>query len=341
VPSGAIDAPYQTNPNDAAGIDAQGAHCDFCHKVVDVVLDPRTGRPFENAPGVLSMRFARPAHEQVFFGPYDDVDVGPDTFLPLIKESRFCAPCHDASFWGTPIYTSFPEWKASRYAEEGITCQDCHMKPDGVTTNFAPGRGGVERDPETIPTHFFPGAADTSFLRSAVDLVASARRENGRLTVDVRVTNDSTGHHIPTGSPLRQMLLIVRAADAGGDQLEQVEGPELPAWCGGGEPASGHVAGLPGKAFAKVLAETWTAKSPTAAYWNPTRVVSDTRLAAHAVDSTSYTFAAGQEDEVTVSVRLLYRRAFIELMEKKKWNTPDIEIGSVTLTLLPERNKRS
>jgi hypothetical protein len=163
LPSPALDAPYNTDPNAATGIDAQGAHCDFCHKIVDVQLDPESGLPPENLPGVLSLELARPgAGEQVFFGPYDDVDAGPDTYLPLMKQSQICAPCHNASFWGVPIYQSFAEWLESPYSnpETGQTCQNCHMRPDGVTDNFAPGRGGLRRDPTSLPTHIFPGAAD-------------------------------------------------------------------------------------------------------------------------------------------------------------------------------------
>jgi hypothetical protein len=59
----------------------------------------------------------------------------------------------------------------------------------------------------------------------------------------------------------------------------------VPQWGGVGDPHEGHYAGLPGKAFAKVLQEIWTGLSPSAAYWNATRVLSDNRLAAIATDS--------------------------------------------------------
>ena len=72
-------------------------------------------------PGTLSQRVLRPPEgDNIFFGPYDDVH-DPDTFLPLISESRFCAPCHQFSFWGTPIYASFDEWAETSYAAAGTT----------------------------------------------------------------------------------------------------------------------------------------------------------------------------------------------------------------------------
>ena len=45
----------------------------------------------------------------MFFGPYPDIH-DPDTYAPDMSESAFCAPCHQFSFWGTPIYTSYDEW---------------------------------------------------------------------------------------------------------------------------------------------------------------------------------------------------------------------------------------
>jgi len=39
--------------------------------------------------------------------------------------------------------------------------------------------------------------------------------------------------------------------------------------------AEGYYAGLPGTAYAKILQEIRTEVTPTGAYWNPTRVLSD------------------------------------------------------------------
>ncbi len=325
LPSAAVERPYGTDPNRVVGVDEQGSHCDFCHKVAAVQLDPASGQPYENMPGILSIELMRPRPDpQLFFGPYDDVDVGPDTYLPLMKQSEICAPCHNASFWGVPIYESFSEWLASPYPAEGKTCQSCHMQPDGVTTNFAPGRGGLERDPAKIPTHGFPGAADKTLLQNAVRMTAAARLEGGTVVVQVDISNDQTGHHVPTDSPLRQLILLVQASDADGSPLQHLSGPTVPAWGGAGDPSRAYYAGLPGTAYAKILQELWTEVSPTGAYWNPTRVVSDNRIPAAESSSTQYTFSAPEHGEVDVEVTLIFRRAFIELMDQKGWEVPDI-----------------
>lgn len=334
LPTAAIEEPYGTDPNRVTGVDAKGAHCDFCHKIAAVKLNPATNQPYENMPGILSIELRRPRPEpQLFFGPYDDVDVGPDTYLPLVKQSEICGPCHNASFWGVPIYQSFAEWQASPYPAEGKTCQSCHMKPDGVTTNFAPGRGGVERDPDTIPTHYFPGAADETLLKNAVTMKVSALRQGGKVTVSVDITNDRTGHHVPTDSPLRHMILLVQATGADGKPLAQLDGPTVPEWGGVGDPERGYYAGLPGKAYAKVLEEVWTGVSPTGAYWNQTRVLSDNRIPARGSDTTTYVFTAPGSRNVTVNAQILFRRAFIELRDQKTWDMPDIVMSQQSVVL--------
>ena len=267
----AENTPY-ADPNLASGLDARGTHCDFCHKISDVVLAPGTGAPYDNRTGVLSIELMRPASDsELVFGPYDDVDFGRDTYLPLIEQSEVCAPCHAARFWGVPIYQSFNEWRASSYSAEGKTCQSCHMKPDGVTTNFAPQRGGVERDPHSIPTHTFPGANDQALLQDAAELAIVTTREDDHLVVDVSVTNAKAGHHLPTGSPLRHVLLVVTATDEHGQALPLETGPALPGW-------TGDLAGSPGVYFAKILEQLWTGQVPTGSYWTPTRLVEDARV---------------------------------------------------------------
>jgi hypothetical protein len=106
--------------------------------------------------------------------------------------------------------------------------------------------------------------------------------------------------------------------------LTQLRGPRVPDWGGIGNPGQGYYAGLPGKAFAKVLEELWTEISPSASYWNPTRIVSDNRLAALATDTSTYAFAAPVEGAVKIETTLLYRRAFIDLMDQKDWDVSDI-----------------
>ena len=70
-------------------------------------------------------------------------------------------------------------------------------------------------------------------------------------------------------------------------------------------------------ADAKVLEELWTGVTPTGAYWNPTRVVSDNRIPALANDTTAYTFAAPPEGDVTIEVTLIPSQEFIAEYEAR------------------------
>jgi hypothetical protein len=317
---------------------------DFCHKLADVTLDPVTGLPYANMPGVLSQDIRRPFPEdrdryQIFFGTFDDDNVPmEDTNLPLIQESAWCAPCHYGIFWDTLVYNSYGEWLASPYSdpETGKTCQQCHMPAPTILngrpiTNVAPGMGGVERDPLTIHAHTFPGGSSTDLLQEAVTMTGSATRFSDRIRIDVTLENDLTGHSVPTDSPLRQMILLVRATDSRGRELPQLDGSTIPEAGGVGDRARGYYAGLPGRIYAKTLMEVWTEVSPTGSYWNPTRLVEDTRLAAFASDASSYTFASQADGRVTIEVTLLYRRAHRELMDLKGWDTPDLVMETQVL----------
>jgi hypothetical protein len=316
---------YAADPNLASGIEAEGIFCEFCHKIGQVALSPETGLPSPNMPGVLSLRLYRSQGDQVlFFGTFDDV-TRRVSYLPLEQESAFCAPCHFGVFWDTVVYDSYGEWLRSPYSDPdtGQTCQDCHMPVTDATYFALPQQGGLERSAGRIFDHRMPGAMDEEFLQNAVTVTTTAHLEGSTVAVQVEITNDRTGHDVPTDFPGRHLILLVRATDTSGNPLTQLSGPQVPEWGGVGDPSEGYYAGLPGKAFAKVLEEIWTEVSPSAAYWNPTRVLSDNRLAAFATDTSSYTFAAPAAGEVEVQVTLLHRRAFIELMDQKGWDVPD------------------
>jgi hypothetical protein len=105
----------------------------------------------------------------------------------------------------------------------------------------------------------------------------------------------------------------------------------VPEWGGLGDPNDGYYAGLPGKGFAKILQELWTEIIPSGAYWNPTRIVSDNRIAAFATDKSTYKFIPPTEGNIRVKVTLLFRRAFIDLIDQKSWDVSDIVMEQQSL----------
>lgn len=339
APAAAVDQPYGSDPRAVSGVGVEGVACDFCHKIWDVKLGP-DGLPYPNMPGVLSFELRRPPERHQFFaGPFDDVAPGEDTYVPLYTQSQYCAPCHFGDFWNTRIYNSFGEWLESPYSDprraaaSGLkstqTCQDCHM-PSAQNDHFVRlDKGGRQRAPNTIFSHDMTVTPD--LLRQAITLDVQAERRSDGIHVTVTVTNTGAGHHVPTDSPLRQMILLVQATDAEGKSLPLADGSVIPEWGGVGDPAEGYYAGLPGSLYAKTLQEKWTEVTPTGAYWNPTHILSDTRLPALRSDTTEYVFKVSGASEVSVIVKLLYRRAFIELMDQKGWDVPDILMAERTL----------
>jgi hypothetical protein len=329
---------YAADPNHAKDIELEGTFCEFCHKIGAVILNPDTQLPNRNMPGILSMRLFRPEGEdQLFFGNFDDV-TRRVSYLPLMEESAYCAPCHFGVFWDVVIYNSYGEWLDSPYSDpaSGKTCQDCHMPPVDYNYFVYPEQGGLIRNPERIFSHKMPGASDETFLKNALAMDVKAVSEEGRIFIEVTITNDNTGHHIPTDSPLREMILLVEVKDTDGMPLEQLQGPTVPEWGGVGDPELGYYAGLPGKDFALILQELWTEVYPTGAYWNPVRIFSDTRLPAFASDISEYSFTNPEGGQVTVEVTLLFRRAFKDLMDQKGWDVPDIVMRQETLILPPQ-----
>jgi hypothetical protein len=334
---GIIDTPVI--PVSLTGNGAEGVSCEFCHKVGDVILDPKTKLPLADMPGILSMKLYRPPDgEQVFFGTLVDINRRV-TYSPLEAKSEFCAPCHYGVFGGivgtgsvsggTLIYNSYGEWLDSPYSDPqtGKTCQDCHM-PVLDDTNFFvfPERGGITRDYVPFHNHRMPGATDENLLQNAVTMTTTAQMKGNQVQVEVSITNDKTGHDVPTDAPMRHLILVVQATDASGKQMALSAGPLLPDW-------SGNYAGQPGQAYAKILRDEWTGETPTAAYWRPVTIVTDTRLAAFATATSRYAFAAPADGAVTVEARLIFRRAFQQLAEQKGWDDPDIVMEKETVVV--------
>lgn len=326
APGAAANEPFTTDMNELTGVETEGVFCDFCHKIADVYLDPATDLPYPNAPGVASIQLNRPPSDtHMFYGPFDDV-TRRVSYLELEKKSQFCAPCHQFSFWGTPIYESFREWMESPYPAQGIECQTCHMVPTGVDYFVFPEKGGLIRDPNLIASHLQPGAADEELLQNTVTVTLSAQQVASQIRVTVVITNTDAGHHVPTDFPGRHMLLTVTATDGLGQALSQQSGPTIPDW-------GGPQAGLPGKAFAKVLRDAATGESPVVSYWKQALIVSDNRIPALEDDTSIYTFAApAAGSPVTVTAELRFRRAFQSVMDAKGWDVPDIVMEETQTT---------
>jgi hypothetical protein len=333
LPGVAADDPVAEDPRLASGVAREGIHCDICHKVAATSLSAHP-ELVGIEHGRLALDMVRPrAGRQIFFGPLDDAERGQDTYAPIYRSSLYCASCHEGTLFGTRAYTTFSEWRGSAYARAGVQCQNCHMKPDGVLTNIAPGHGGVEREPGTLASHRLAGASDAAFLRSAVELRVDARQEAGvgiALTTTVRPIG--VGHRLPTGSPDRHLILLVQAQDRHGAELSPTSGPVIGPEGGWGPRAERNYGGAPGKIYGKLL-EDAEGDSP-APFWNAVALRGDTRLAPDEVDSQRFVFAGTEAPSplrVRVRVRLIYRSFYKSVLDAKAWPDPDITLADQTV----------
>jgi hypothetical protein len=163
-------------------------------------------------------------------------------------------------------------------------------------------------------------------MKNAVTMKTGATHTGNTLQVQVNITNDKTGHDVPTDEPVRSVMLVVTALDANGKPLPLSGGTHLPAW-------TGNYSGQPGKYFAKILKDEWTGETPTAAYWRPVTIVEDTRLAPYASDASSYLFTLPAGSPASIKISLVYRRAYQQLEQQKGWTDADILMAESTITV--------
>ncbi|MFO0757852.1 MAG: carboxypeptidase-like regulatory domain-containing protein [Byssovorax sp.] len=313
-----------------------GISCDICHKIAHI----DESRP--NFPGIYPgvVTLTRPSGdkpEQVQYGPLDDVEFT-DTnrmrasYQPQIG-SQICASCHqdkndpdgNGDFEepnGVISEPTYLEWLVSGYSddesEEHESCVGCHMKPSGKTTACNWLIPPVERDPKTIRSHAFPGTTP-EFLENAVSMTLGAVMTGDRIEAEVAITNDRTGHHVPTGVTVRNMILLVEAyREEDGARLMQLGGGVIHELGGVGDPEKGYYAGLPGKLYAKHTIDK--AGQGPVFFTEAAGILWDNRIAAKETDATHYVFALPPGGgTVHLRARLIYRRTFRKLADAKGW----------------------
>jgi hypothetical protein len=99
------------------------------------------------------------------------------------QDSRFCAACHQfeadgPALNGKLLENTYEEWRASRHAHEGRSCQSCHM-PDR--------------------RHLWRGIHDSEMVKSGLKIeVLRPIVANGRVSASLKLTNNGVGHAFPT-----------------------------------------------------------------------------------------------------------------------------------------------
>jgi len=239
------------------------------------------------------------------------------------------------------------------------TCQDCHMSHMEVSdgTSLSSQRQACSADNRAFQTFdhnmmdFGPYENTSEGTKSEIPRMVKGAAQievtfgsrvpgTNTLDVNVKVTNTKAGHKFPTDSPLRHLILVVEVKDRVNTPLIHVGAERIPNWAGPGPISPMNIAdtlngfgikdysGMPGKVFANLLVEEGTNLSPGMAYWNETKYTfvdssngrnSDTRLVPGKPDLSTYSFTMPDEGDVDVTVQLVYRFAFYDLMVWKEW----------------------
>ncbi len=331
-----LDEPFRAllSINDPSPGVAHGVSCDVCHKFADID-ESKLNHPGLYPGTVTFTRPAGPVVDQVQYGMLGDTDYNipsqmRGSYQPQLG-AEVCGACHqdkndpdeDGNFDepnGVVSEPTYFEWKNSAYADEQsplyADCVDCHMPPSG--TDSACSVISLTRDPNTIRSHEIRGTT-AEYLENAAELSIDTQITGDTLEVTVAVTNAHTGHHVPTGVTVRNMILLVEAwRDGDGLPLVHTGVQEIHDLGGIGDPAQGYYAGLPGKFYAKLNHDA-SGNGPTF-FTDATGIQFDTRIPALETDVTDYSFdvpAGG--GALSVRARLIYRRAFRFLVDAKQW----------------------
>lgn len=275
-----------------------GVHCDFCHKIRDVDLSLPAGvggrlviqRPAERADDMF-------VWEPLFFGPLYDV---PNVVMgaspqPKYEQAVFCAGCHEhhqpaliagqslnAARWpdGLPVHSTYSEWLDGPYADSDTACQFCHMPASFALNNSldlsTPDNQGIvygfTRPPEDTRQHVFRGplAGMPRLVDGALFVSIALSQLGTSLTASVSLANIGCGHALPTGEPMRALVLVIEA-DASCGPLQAIGGMTINDI--GGASRSG-VAGIDASSAATTI--TWAAGAAAAQPGHVVRVVRPT-----------------------------------------------------------------
>ncbi|MDP2647257.1 MAG: multiheme c-type cytochrome [Desulfobacterales bacterium] len=345
-----------------------GISCDYCHKIRSLIEDKARASGTaalmerQSSPTGSSVLVFGP-YDDVVVPPMAA------SYNPVFKQSRFCSLCHshirkleDGKSWdrssvysdaewkgfglpqdsALPIQSTYQEWKqwqdglSAEDPNKGKRCQDCHMSwqkkmlpyDDYVVDGMARDMWGTRRSPQDIRPHHFEGATE-DMLKTALTMEVDGQIAGKSFKVDVVINNTSGGHWVPTGEPMRSVMLLVQARDSKGNPLHLIQGGRLPEWTGKGKPEQGNYAGLAGAVFARVLADDHG--NLNVPFWRATRIASDTRIRVKDSVTLNYTFALNDPgDEPSVEASLIYRPVNQSLADLKGWESKDILMASRT-----------
>ncbi len=185
--------------------------CIVCHSPMSTVFNSIDSNKAYNQEGI-TCQFCHGAKEIDAFHSAKDIQIDlttiyssqpkPDNPAHAVahrdhfEQGEICLPCHAEMHnpKGVQVCATGNEWQ-SYHEQTGKNCQDCHMP-----------------DIEGHPSHLFPGTHKGGVLKNAVDMKLNWRENELSITLN----NTGAGHALPTGTPLRMVILKVMGYNKSG-----------------------------------------------------------------------------------------------------------------------------
>ncbi|MFQ5572210.1 MAG: multiheme c-type cytochrome [Rhodothermales bacterium] len=159
--------------------------------------------------------------------------VHPSEGRSFYSRSVACLPCHDlVNGNGLPVEITFTEWLVSPYGAMSVECQDCHMETySGKAATDGPVRDNLHRHDfigvDVAVLDDFPNKEEQRqkiehLLQNAVTLTVEcpdSASPNSTLAVEVTVTNDKTGHDVPSSVTFVRQMWVEMTVSSGATTL--------------------------------------------------------------------------------------------------------------------------
>ena len=285
---------------------SEGISCSFCHQVTGILPgDPANTSHLVEANGVRRAQLKDPQAPHAA------------EYSAFHETSEFCGGCHNVNHPvnGLELEATYTEWAQSPWADEGVTCQDCHMSREpGVIGPYAGTAAPGAPERPNIYSMTFTGAqvelgdktASTALLRSAAEVSLEVPEIVGEgVEAVVTVTNKGAGHDLPTGlTEIREMWLEVYLEEQDGARTEL------------------------GRRMFNTVLEDKDGNAP-AQLWDAVKIRSDDRIGARESVTETYTISLPAEAPTGKLVAVLrYRSVPDELAEKAGVKNPITDMAS-------------
>jgi len=189
--------------NNLRDVSSEGVTCAYCHAIEGP--GPKEGIPpftldLAHYFGTIRMPTYTSSHQS--------------GYSAYITTSEYCGGCHTyKNQHGVPIADTYGEWKRSKYAKQGITCQKCHMPGGpGRISYLGPAR------PRVADHSFNPDLVKSGAPGKAVGFTLRVEKvkSGDSLRVFALVQNLGWGHSLPTGNDQKIVLIRIRALTQSG-----------------------------------------------------------------------------------------------------------------------------